>query len=614
MLSVTNKDINTNTHYTLSSQTLCNLTKKIILLAAAILFGAVIGAVTAAAFGLNSFNMMVLAGVGALISIPVYLGFVILCSCRCRPKKESTQNMSITFPSKPAVKNVVKAVEVQPKIIIPQNNQPLADILKTHTSSDKGIKKTFTDKELDQISDKIDDMLREIQASAEKDLPLEEHAIEQKYHLEKALAPLSETQKIERRKRLQIILAKAYVNRELKQKGNLARGSVAEGHFLKCLGYHIDKNSPYYDTDLVYGMLKEVVQEELKADKFSGSLEFVRQSLNKCALRARLSNLGITAEDEVEKFQSGFEFYKSFRKTLFQELEASKFDIPTDFPLQSSSSPAIKLIQEMYDRHKSRFLRSYVENFFKNVNASYALMNPTIDAVKFKKNLEKEQKNLNIESTLKNQLKQEKIPNSIEKSVLFYKNWGKYLKAEMIQGLENEDEVLGKGVCNAVCQRIEMVGQKNPAITPEEMAKHIEIRQIDRFRQGVHHMAIDLPKELLLKEGFKKDELLFHFFYNPEDGIKYEDLKTKELENSSGWTHIGLAFQGENTGHAIMMRLDPQQGRAWLFDPNVGLLCFEEDKKSYQNAKNDCLACFKALMEYNYPTTYFVYGKQLVKN
>jgi hypothetical protein len=51
------------------------------------------------------------------------------------------------------------------------------------------------------------------------------------------------------------------------------------------------------------------------------------------------------------------------------------------------------------------------------------------------------------------------------------------------------------------------------------------------------------------------------------------------LKKNNGWMYVGLGI--EDGGHQILIRLDQEREKAWLFDPNIGLLCFESNGKSF---------------------------------
>jgi len=569
-----------------------DLTIKITAVAATIFFGAAFGVLTAATGGAD---LLLLAGAGAAGGAVVGLAGLLFYTLFFDYEKQD--KIAVSKP-KPAILH-------KPQPPIEKKIDQVADLLKTHDLA----KTSFTDQELDQILDKVDALLNEIKASAAKDLPLQDNFVENQFHVDTIMKSLPENLKQERRLKLQKILAQAYINRELKQKGKV-RGSKEESQFLTKLGYTLDANSPYHNIDLIYDALHQFVSQELQTDNFSGSLKSVQNSFKQCALKARLSTLKITSEDQLQKFQSGLKFYESLKKNLRTELIDVKLKFPEDFPLKSPSQ-GIRLIESLYRQDKTQALNTAVKKILDAMNIQKIFSDPNVDHTAFEAMLI-----LPIpDGELKKEFSEKELSKEIKKELAFYSKWGKNIKAELIQGLEDKNEALGKGVCEGICQRILTLGQKNPDITPEELAKHIHIESKDRFNQGVYIMSHILEKDkipdlILKKNGFKQDENIFAFYYKAEDGIKYDNLKTDELKKSAGWVDVGLDM--EESGHAILMRLDPTRGRAWLFDPNVGFLCFEEKGKTYQDAKNACFAFVKDLIELNYPTTRIVYGKHLV--
>ena len=55
------------------------------------------------------------------------------------------------------------------------------------------------------------------------------------------------------------IINQAYITREFKQKLRLINGEPDEAILLTCLGYTVDEHSPYYQKDLIYQIISEMV-------------------------------------------------------------------------------------------------------------------------------------------------------------------------------------------------------------------------------------------------------------------------------------------------------------------------------------------------------------------
>lgn len=236
---------------------------------------------------------------------------------------------------------------------------------------------------------------------------------------------------------------------------------------------------------------------------------------------------------------------------------------------------------------------------------------PTLDVDKFLQDLSvkwetraKEISNSRIES----------LKNSLKKQLEWYKDWGKYLSKELIQGSEDEQEIFTEGVCLAMTMRLNVMEQKNAMISNEELANNIVIKPTDRYNQAYYKMAkisrvkeeendilknfnqIHFTKSLLSRNNIKETETLFDMQMNSFDMEWLENPEiASALRKTKGLLNIGIS------GHALLMRLDEERKIYHFFDPNVGLT------KNFESAEQ-MIQCFNSLLAATYPDNELLRG------
>lgn len=240
--------------------------------------------------------------------------------------------------------------------------QKIEEIVESISSRlDENLKVPHTEKELDQILEfidqtklalnKFDDLLKKVDDQSKLDLYLNEEFIENKFNVTELLKPLPENQQRERRVALQKVINQAFINRELKQKGKLTNGDENEKQLLKNFGFDINGNSNYGDKDLIYGLLKNIVENQLKNESYVGPLGIFKQSLKLCALKARLNAAGINTELQIEKFQNTMEKYIEFKDELTELIEDVSLVLPENFEIKKDSV-LVQSLEEMFKAKK----------------------------------------------------------------------------------------------------------------------------------------------------------------------------------------------------------------------------------------------------------------------
>lgn len=134
------------------------------------------------------------------------------------------------------------------------------------------------------------------------------------------------------------------------------------------------------------------------------------------------------------------------------------------------------------------------------------------------------------------------------------------------------------------------------------------------FKEDIVNLAKEIPKGWLNKSQFQKSQQLFEGVYDPEetdfDKFLMSPKIMEKLEQSNGWMFTSLTIA--DGGHQILFRLDQNRGKAWLFDPNIGFFCFEAPEKTFDQARSECLKCFRNICEVFYPALYNIKIRQLI--
>ncbi|WP_068467948.1 hypothetical protein [Candidatus Protochlamydia phocaeensis] len=466
--------------------------------------------------------------------------------------------------------------------------------------------------------DQFDHLLVAIKESASRDLILDERLIEKKFDITAVLKPLTPSEQQARRDALQKIINQAYLNRELRLKSHLISGQEGEVSVLKHLGYSINPDSPYYDKDLIYRTVQEVIENQLIEEHYTSPLQLFKEAIKSCSLKARLKVVGLTDQDKVQKFQAAYDLYIRIQDELKDLHKQFKISFPESFPFQPDSITA-QTIKTMILIVQEEETQSSIRQFFSKKKIKEIFNDPSIQVEKFRSLLENNQAKYIDREDLKIKWEKAQHIDIIQKDLQFYTKWGKNIVIEMIQGYSNDNEVLGKGVCWGLCQRIRLKAQSNPDIAVQDLAAEIQLTNEDRYLQGLHFLNTAnravLPRHLLRKEGFAKDKCILDLVYDANEPDLKNWFKKQEtkLASSQGWLHISLIMEKEGTraGHAILIRQDMQRQHFWVFDPNMGFLRFESEGKTKEDAQEDMLTFIKELVEHMYPFTFNIKAYQM---
>lgn len=485
---------------------------------------------------------------------------------------------------------------------------------------------TLTQAEKQEV-DPFEVLLETIRNSSERDLFLDDAFIENKYEIARAIDEFTPRERQQRRDALQRIINQAYITREFKQKTRLINGEPDEAILLTCLGYTVDEHSPYYQKDLIYQIISEMVQSELQPDLYVGPLNSIKELLRNCAVKARLRSIDIIEENQVKKFLNAHELFKSIKFELKESHKEATISLPPHFPLPADSI-IVQSIQKDFLNILNLESEQVAANLFQEAAIQEMFRDHTVSAEAFSELVKARRDQIDRQELEKTWSSLERDP-VFTKEIDFYLKWGRQIKAQMIQGIEDDNQVLGLGVCWGLCQRICLQGEMQPDLSAEEFAKAIVIKQSDRFLQSMHICSTNLfpltssflPDSILYKEGVESDNEVFNFDYLDDEAVftNWFDQNNELLVESSGWIRLSLTISNgigelaasapQAKGHALAIRYDAIRNRFWLFDPNVGLLCFEDDA-SKETAQVSMMLFVKELIQHYYPSTYKIRGFQ----
>ncbi len=329
--------------------------------------------------------------------------------------------------------------------------------------------------------------------------------------------------------------------------------------------------------------------------------------------------------DEISKNENvviseKFKFLVGLYDNLKQELTESHKDIvPTVeslFPEDSNSVIYKKLyvqILKNFDVKKDKKVEEILNMFFSNILLIYLLKNETKSVEEFSQFVEQNQK-LHVKRLRLSQEINALKKNIFDKKIEFFTKWGKNLKFEFVQGFEDRDSVLYKGVCLAFSQRLYFTALHQPDITVEELKKEVQILPWDRFIQAAYLTNSKMfgvreeEEPLYFRKNKIVREVIFEALYIAFK-VDFFDLFTYHsdlLSKTAGWVEFDLStLRG---GHAFLVRWDSARKCYWVIDANIGLFCFENPSEIDVQSRINCVTFLKELISVFYPYAYRVKG------
>lgn len=343
----------------------------------------------------------------------------------------------------------------------------------------------------------------------------------------------------------------------------------------------------------------------------------IKIKIRQKSLILNLLGCGLQTPLQAEKF--------NYLVNLYERLEIELLNDPNNAPIPfyhvlsgGKSSPLYIEYINYYEKKKKKEVDLILKSFFSYVLITYWLKCEELTMESFSTIMENSQrlhlKRAEFQMAIA-KLKAEFYRNEIE----FFTTWGTSLKSEMVQGLEDPNEIIQKGVCLGFAQRIFFTGLKNPSITIKEVIQAMKITPLDRYTQAAYVINFLLKNDNHNREPedvepyyFIKHkiygEILFERLYNPylsnlDDLL---NLGLHRLAESNGWLQLDLYTLISK--HVILLRWDELRQHFWLIDPNLGLFAFEDPRVETEKSKSDCIQCLGQILSIFYPYTYKVKG------
>lgn len=499
-------------------------------------------------------------------------------------------------------------------------------------------------------SNVVENLQREIAFFKEQDkAPIQAALQEINLAIQWTKAPTSiHESDIEKAKAAQEKLIQAVLNvgiqRELREKGQLVSPLDFELPILQNLGFNVGADSAYHNKEHLYEVVSRMVEEEVQVK--TPSFKEVKTSIARFALRVRLKEAKLENEDQFEKFEVLYSFCQEMR---INWKETHKTAVPLLLPeeIRRDLCPQrVKVLQGNFDAFKNHWVRLNLRSFIRAVKKDFN------DAEKSKEDLrirceanrsKIKEKTLqictaaqNLEIAPKATAYFKKQVGTLKREIEFYAKYSQFLAYEFIQGVDNEDEAMTTGVCHELNWQTQKKSQLNPQANSKEVKQEIGAKT--RYRQILYQFKDGL-RDAYCPEGFSAEkEKLFAVY---KTATFTEELKgafrtpanSEKLKSTVGWTLLGLhmvpklkakfeAYQDRASlladcekdileikeakaegsfHHGISVRIDRENNKYWLFDPEVGLLDFSEN-----GGEEMLLNCLTDLIEALYSDTVLV--------
>lgn len=464
--------------------------------------------------------------------------------------------------------------------------------------------------EVKQLGQKqhVENLLNRIEIACKTWLPGDEMVIKKHFNVDAAIALLPEEEQRTKLHELKKIAVCAFLKKRLEKSQHLSNeeGKEFDLQLLDLCGHGID-NQKNEDKAALHECISDFINMELhkiaaNCDSVP-TIEFLQNELTKLPTLFRVQcATSFTSQAQIEKFMllrgHAWEFYQN-KKAPFQ-LQKEKM-IPDSFPSQH-----LPLHTALSKKRALNFANSYLQVLILNSIKHHLL--------EFYKRNSKEE----FHSTLKRdfgrflEINDEDLLANTRKYIeslrctRFLQKYAPYIQREFAQGykldgsnnlIEDDQEILGDGVCCALCRRLEIKSTKDPQSSFEDLSLN-EIESMDRYYQAkfsyVPYQLID--HETLKKEGLadKKDEKIGGLQAKSGEALDQFVISFKtyftnsiytKLAKSHGNCNLAIYFKNK-TAHALYLRADPNSGKYWLYDPNLGYINIPNSETAYEELLN----------------------------
>jgi hypothetical protein len=414
--------------------------------------------------------------------------------------------------------------------------------------------------------------------------------------------------------RYNLMINKALLQQELtkRQSPTYSRGSTTENQVLEWLDFEPQQD---YQNAATHQLIEDMLQSQQLCKK---SIAVIKSEIQEAEYSGRLKAAGV-ADNALENMKNLIRTVDKLKQNLAEKLtqlalKASPIDQFADLPkvelvLSRNRVNAVKkevnrILKKEFEgdsklkRNLTKDPQAYEEKYLSRLTLKeLGLLEPS------------------FEKTIKH-----KIAGRLKDDLAFYKKWKNRLVIDAIQGLEDPNEDLKEGVCQAKCLRVGSFEQENPDLPIDQLGGE-QVSALDRFVQSRYDKAFDDLKKLgktrkqIHKERLALPEEVYSSFgydtvttvgtvkgHESEKTIKkmgkqIKDLAEdhKHLSKSNGVIHIGIGL--EEGGHAMHCRLDFKRNIFRFHDPNIGIFEIPARKRHREEAVRELSELFTDIMQ-----------------
>lgn len=468
------------------------------------------------------------------------------------------------------------------------------------------------EQELDHTLEAIHLLIQKISKDAKRDLFLDsQERIEASVGLTDLYSKIPEEKKQAIRDNLKNLLIKECFTREMRQKGHLVSGQSYEVRVLQCLAYTVPNDSPYYNKEALYRVIQKVINFEIEQNLHELHLREIKPIIKKYALKARLEALD--ANISLSKFTIAYEYIANLLKKLRDDTKAVKYKVENSHEKAAVSPKLKKKLESVFKKYKGQFVGKYIKNSF-NDRIKEDFKDRNVDETTFKNLLDGlEYRSDSVTTDCAEVCSRQAHRN---KNIQFLERWIDNLKCFIQQGLDSDQETLGMGICLGMCMQILSHSFSHPKLSADQFVKFIGIEAKARFFQAAYESNSSFayhPSDQILKVNKLKRGTLGAVSYYEPNRNTFSELLTSvaaESKKSFGWIDLGLVFE-KGGAHAILTRVDGSGKHLWVFDPNVGFFCFEQDGIDFFKGKEKLYQFLEDLIATLYPDTCEVFAFQI---
>jgi hypothetical protein len=193
-----------------------------------------------------------------------------------------------------------------------------------------------------------------------------------------------------------------------------------------------------------------------------------------------------------------------------------------------------------------------------------------------------------------------------DRALEWHRRWGYPIVKDLIQGIQDTGETLGRGVCKALATRLMLFEQRMPACDTQQLLREVAILPRDRMRQA-RYKQDGFDNDLRIW-GIERYEILFNCRSTERlfSHIQFDFLSAR-AERTQGV--LGLILEGPNWAHAVYLRIDHERNEIHFFDPNLGMSKnFYAGDLVVDTAR--MLECFTDHVNHAYPDCNRIWGYQ----